>query len=103
MRLSTADGGQRGEVLRVSRVMVEEFQPETLRLQLRLTPGAGKGWLRPQDLKQGPEKDQENGLSARVNLVNLFGAPAVGHDVKLQVRFTSANMPTTTFTMRPGV
>ena len=90
LRLSTADDGQRGEVLRVSRVMVEEFQPETLRLQLRLTPGADKGWLRPQDLEQGPEKDQENGLSARVNLVNLFGAPAVGHDVKLQVHFAPA-------------
>lgn len=90
LRLRTGADKQRGEILRVTRVMVEEFQPDTLRLQLRLTPGVGKGWLRPRDLAEGPGGSQDEGLSARVNLVNLFGAPAVDHEVKLRLHFAPA-------------
>lgn len=43
LRLSTADDGQRGEVLRVSRVMVEEFQPEPSPATTAHAPAPGKG------------------------------------------------------------
>lgn len=63
--------GGAGELLRSLFFRVEEFQPDTLRLNLSLSPRpAGGGWLRAQDLK--------NGISADLLLENLFGAPASG-------------------------
>ncbi|MFT5466465.1 MAG: hypothetical protein ACI8UO_001565 [Verrucomicrobiales bacterium] len=45
---------------------VEEFQPDTMKVQASLTPGSGAGWIKPQTLK------------AEVAAQNLYGTPATG-------------------------
>lgn len=65
------DGNEEGSFLRALFFRVEEFQPDTLRLTLALSPRpAGGGWLRTKDIPQE--------LAAAVDLENLFGAPASG-------------------------
>lgn len=75
LELRLRDGSGKGELLRALFFRVEEFQPDTLRLNVAVSPRpAGGGWLRPQDLKEG--------LAAGLELENLFGAPASGARVE---------------------
>lgn len=68
LELRLRDGSGKGELLRALFFRVEEFQPDTLRLNVAVSPvPPGGGWLRPQDLKEG--------LAAGLELENLFGAP----------------------------
>lgn len=65
------DRNEEGNFLRALFFRVEEFQPDTLRLTLALSPRpAGGGWLCTRDIPQE--------LAAAVDLENLFGAPASG-------------------------
>lgn len=84
LQLMTVSGKKHGETLRSLQVMVEEFQPDTLRLQLHLQPQASAGWLCASDLKT-----QGGKITADVDLYNLFGAPAASHDMALMYQLTT--------------
>lgn len=45
-------------------VKVKEFEPDKLKVELKLTPDRRQGWVKPQELK------------AAINVQNLFGTPA---------------------------
>ncbi len=73
--LRLRDESGEGQLLRTLFFRVEEFQPDTLRLNVSVSPRpAGGGWLRAQDLKDG--------IAADLLLENLFGAPASGARVE---------------------
>jgi len=66
---STEQEARRGEalpnvLLGSTTVKVQEFQPDRMKLSVRLSAEQPEGWVSPQDLK------------ARINLQNLFGTPA---------------------------
>lgn len=61
------------EYLSSTRVKIEEFLPDTLKLSATFDPLPKEGWLNPQALK------------GQVSLKNLFGTPARGNDVKAQM------------------
>ena len=66
---STEPEAKRGEglpnaLLGSTTVRVQEFQPDRLKLTVRLSAEQPEGWISPQDLK------------VRINLQNLFGTPA---------------------------
>ena len=66
---STEQEARRGEalpnvLLGSTTVKVQEFQPDRMKLSVRLSAEQPEGWVSPQDLK------------VRVNLQNLFGTPA---------------------------
>lgn len=52
-----------------TRVKVEEFIPDTMRIRASIASAPEKGWLKPGDIK------------ALVNLSNLYGTPAAGHTI----------------------
>jgi uncharacterized protein YfaS (alpha-2-macroglobulin family) len=56
--------GQPGGQIGATTVRVQEFQPDRMKMSVRLSSEAVEGWVSPKDLK------------ARVNLQNLFGTPA---------------------------
>lgn len=75
LELRLRDGSGKGELLRALFFRVEEFQPDTLRLNVAVSPRPARGRLAaPQDLKEG--------LAAGLELENLFGAPASGARVE---------------------
>ena len=66
---STEQEARRGEALRnvllgSTTVKVQEFQPDRMKLSVRLSADQPEGWVSPQNLK------------AHINLQNLFGTPA---------------------------
>jgi len=66
---STEHEARRGEalpnvLLGSTTVKVQEFQPDRMKLSVRLSAEQPEGWVSPQDLK------------VRINLQNLFGTPA---------------------------
>jgi uncharacterized protein YfaS (alpha-2-macroglobulin family) len=66
---STEQEARRGEalpnvLLGSTTVKVQEFQPDRMKLSVRLSAEQPEGWVLPQDLK------------VRINLQNLFGTPA---------------------------
>jgi uncharacterized protein YfaS (alpha-2-macroglobulin family) len=66
---STEQEARRGEampnvLLGSTTVKVQEFQPDRMKLSVRLSAEQPEGWVSPQDLK------------VRINLQNLFGTPA---------------------------
>lgn len=69
------DGDQRS-VLGQTSVRVEEFLPDRMTIDARLSTPAAAGWISPADLR------------ARVSLRNLIGTPAVGNRVKGTLRLT---------------
>jgi len=71
------DGERRG-LLGQTSVRVEEFQPDRMTIDAKLSAPPSPGWISPQD------------LSARVSLRNLFGTPAVGNPVKATLRLSPA-------------
>jgi uncharacterized protein YfaS (alpha-2-macroglobulin family) len=71
------DGEHRG-LLGQTSVRVEEFQPDRLTIDARLSAAPSPGWISPRD------------LSARVSLRNLFGTPAAGNAVKASLRLSPA-------------
>ncbi len=62
--------GHRGALLGTTAVRVQEFLPDRLKINARLSADSVEGWVSPTDLK------------ARVSLQNLFGTPATGRKVK---------------------
>ena len=54
-------------------VKVEEFLPDTLNITTSFLPDAGAGWVSPENLQ------------GKVLVNNLFGTPAAGNKVKLQL------------------
>lgn len=81
--LETADSSL---VLGVGTVMVEEFQPDTLAIKVRV-PEAGKGWL--------VTPDNTASAVVRVDLRNLYGLPAV--ERKVTGRFTAGKIESLAF------
>lgn len=59
-------------------VRVEEFLPDRMTIDARLSAPATAGWIKPDDLR------------ARVSLRNLIGTPAVGNRVKGTLRLSPA-------------
>lgn len=57
-------------------IKVEEFLPDTLKIQTGFSPLPNAGWINPGDLK------------GTVSLKNLFGTPASGNEVKGQMTLT---------------
>lgn len=90
--LRLRDDSGAGEYLRDLSFRVEEFQPDTLRLNVGISPRpAGHGWLRVKDVKQG--------LAAELLLENLFGAPASGARATGELEVSSASF---SFSEYPG-
>ncbi len=71
----TADGNKGSQLGSVS-VRVEEFLPDTLKIASEFNKPLPKGWLSPE------------GLKATVTLEHLYGAPAVDHRVKADLKAT---------------
>ncbi len=65
-------------VLGQANVRVEEFLPDRMTIDARLSAPASAGWISPNDLR------------ARVSLRNLIGTPAVGNRVKGTLRLSPA-------------
>jgi hypothetical protein len=70
------ENGHRGEMIGSSGFRVEEFQPDTLKIESRLLDDKVKGWFTGQMIK------------AEIKLENLFGTPARNRKVtgRVQVR-----------------
>ncbi len=81
--LYTIRDGRRATQLGSTNFRVEEFLPDTLKIETSLSAAPGdpdrEGWVSP------------DGIKARVSLRQLFGPPAVDHRVTAQ------------FTLKPGV
>ncbi len=67
------DNRRRGIEIGNTRFKVEEFQPDTMKIESRLINVEDKGWTTQQQ------------ISARVSLQNLFGIPAQGRNVSAKV------------------
>jgi uncharacterized protein YfaS (alpha-2-macroglobulin family) len=70
--------GERRSVLGQTTVRVEEFLPDRMTIDARLSAPPSPGWISPVDLR------------ARVSLRNLIGTPAVGNRVKGTLRLSPA-------------
>src|SRR5262249_9663235 len=68
----------RRSLLGSTSLRVEEFQPDRLTLDVKLSAAASPGWIAP------------GGLAARVSLRNLFGTPAVGNRIKARLTLSPA-------------
>lgn len=66
----TENGRKFPQLLGSTTVKVEEFLPDRLKIQTNFNADGEKAWIDTQDLK------------AVVTLKNLFGFPAVGHDIR---------------------
>ncbi len=60
-------------VLGTSTFKVDEFLPDRLKIKAEFDQPQMPGWVKPNDLK------------SKVNLINLFGTPAVGNKVKASI------------------
>jgi uncharacterized protein YfaS (alpha-2-macroglobulin family) len=78
---------RRGRLLGSTSFKVEEFQPDSLRINSRFVPTPASGWS---TLKQ---------VEARVSLHNLFGTPAQNRKVTAQLQLTPTQF---TFSAFPG-
>ena len=65
--------GNKGDELGNTSVRVEEFLPDTLKIQSSFNKSAPKGWIKPE------------GLKAIVTMQHLYGAPAVDHRIKADI------------------
>ena len=72
------NGRHRGQQIGHTTFQVEEFEPDTLRIQTTLPDHRGQAWLRPSQFADG--------LQAEVRLENLFGSPA--QDRRIEARYT---------------
>ena len=70
---------RRDALLGSTTVRVEEFLPDRLRIRAQILPLREQGWVKPE------------GLRAHVELYNLFGTPAAGHNVTASVRLWPAD------------
>lgn len=70
--------GYRGNLLGSTTVRVEEFLPDRMKINTRLSQEAAEGWVSPTDLK---------GL---VTLKNLFGTPAQGRRISAMITLLPA-------------
>ena len=64
---------KRGTLLGSASVRVEEFLPDRLKISTKLSQDRKEGWVSP------------TGLKGMVNLMNLYGTPAVNHRVAAEV------------------
>ncbi len=83
--LYLAHDGKRGAMLGGTTIKVEEFQPDRLKISTSfLTNGEAltdnKGWVQPK------------GLSARMNLQNLYGTPAANRRASAHVRLNPTQL-----------
>jgi len=70
---------KRGALLGSASVRVEEFLPDRLKIATKLFPDRKEGWVSPASLK------------GRVNLMNLYGAPAINHRIAAEVTLAPAS------------
>jgi uncharacterized protein YfaS (alpha-2-macroglobulin family) len=80
---STEQQARRGEalpnvLLGSTTVKVQEFQPDRMKLSVRLSAEQPEGWVSPQDLK------------VRINLQNLFGTPAADRRITAKLSLSPA-------------
>ncbi|MFC1664726.1 alpha-2-macroglobulin [Pseudomonadota bacterium] len=77
------DNRRRGRIVGTGRFRVEEFKPDTLKIESRLLGQPNKGWFTPKSVK------------ARVSLKNLFGKPAQQRKVsgKITIQPTNFSFP----------
>lgn len=85
--LSIVKGPYRNDLLGSVTVLVREFEPDRLKMSARLSEEVAQGWVAPEALK------------ARVDLQNLFGAPAENRRVTASLRL-SPSLPN--FPQFPG-
>lgn len=69
---------KRGSLLGSVSVRVEEFLPDRLKITTKLSQERAEGWVSPA------------GLMGRVNLMNLYGTPAVEHRIAAEVTLAPA-------------
>lgn len=69
---------QRGELLGSTTIRVEEFLPDRLKIQAKLTSETAVGWVQP------------DGLKIHVGLQNLYGAVATDHRITGKMSLTPA-------------
>lgn len=67
------DDGRRGQHLGSTNFKVEEFQPDTMKIESKLNNASPKGW------------NTENTISTTVSLSNLFGTPAQDRKITARV------------------
>lgn len=77
-KLSIVRGQDRQTILGSTSLKVEEFLPDRLRLSAILSPKPTDGWISPEN------------VSLKLNLSNLFGAPAVDNLTKASFRLAPA-------------
>jgi uncharacterized protein YfaS (alpha-2-macroglobulin family) len=80
---STVQEAQQGEalpnlLLGSTTVKVQEFQPDRMKLSVKLSAEQPEGWVSPKDLK------------ARINLQNLFGTPAANRRISAKLSLSPA-------------
>lgn len=73
------DNRWRGIQIGTTRFKVEEFQPDTMKIESRLEGVAARGW------------DTRDEITAKVTLQNLFGIPAQDRKMKGQLIITPTN------------
>jgi uncharacterized protein YfaS (alpha-2-macroglobulin family) len=76
IQLYIVKDAQRRGVLGQTSVRVEEFLPDRMTINARLSAPPSQGWISPKDLR------------ARVSLRNLFGTPAIGNRIKGTLRLS---------------
>jgi uncharacterized protein YfaS (alpha-2-macroglobulin family) len=69
---------KRGTLLGSASVRVEEFLPDRLKISSKLSQERREGWVAPA------------GLKGLVNLMNLYGTPAVNHRIAAEVELSPA-------------
>jgi alpha-2-macroglobulin len=70
---------KRGTLLGSASVRVEEFLPDRLKISTKLSQERREGWVAP------------SGLKGMVNLMNLYGTPAVNHRIAAEVTLAPAS------------
>lgn len=71
---------KRGTLLGTASVRVEEFLPDRLKITTKLSQERKEGWVSPA------------GLKGLVNLMNLYGTPAVNHRIAAEVTLAPASL-----------
>jgi uncharacterized protein YfaS (alpha-2-macroglobulin family) len=70
--------GRPANLLGSTTVKVREFQPDRMKISVRLSAENPEGWVSPKDLK------------GRIALTNLFGTPAAKRKVRAQIKLAPA-------------
>lgn len=76
--LSLVQSGNQVQRLGSTSIQIKEFLPDRMKASAYLSSPVGEGWVKP------------GGLSARVNLQNLFGTPATERRVEASLTLTPA-------------